>query len=129
MDELEKMAAIARGLFSALYAAPIEERKVAQIIPEQNGGLGVSTVQIPDISGWEYETAILDARGAHPVERYHTPAEAEAGHLRWVEGLCPKNACLERFIGRVPFQPEYYHGSCRPVPARTPAPGQAHRWS
>ena len=85
MDELEVLAKVTRGLFSALYAAPIEERKVAQIAPEQNGGLGVSTVQIADMPGWEYETAILDAEGAHPVERYHTPAEAEAGHLRWVE--------------------------------------------
>ena len=93
MDELEKRAAMTRGWLSVLRAAPIEERKVARIMPEQNDGLGVSTVQSPasysrreaDISEWEYETAILDAEGAHPVERYHTLAEAEAGHLRWVE--------------------------------------------
>ena len=85
MDELKKLAAVARGMLWALRAAPIEERKVSRIMPEQNGGLGVSTVQIGDIPGWEYETAILDAEGVYPVERYHTPAEAEAGHLRWIE--------------------------------------------
>ena len=82
---LETLVAIARGLLSALGAAPIEEREVARIIPKQNRGLGVSTIQINDIPGWEYETAILDAQAFHAVERYHTPAEAKAGHLRWVE--------------------------------------------
>lgn len=85
MDELELLAAAARGMLLALYDAPIEERRVAQIMPEQNDGLGVSTVQMSDIPGWEYETAIFDVEGTYPVERYHTPAEAEAGHLRWVE--------------------------------------------
>lgn len=30
-----------------------------------------------------YETAILDANGVHPVERYNSKSEAEAGHEKW----------------------------------------------
>lgn len=45
-------------------------------------GLVVSTV---DTAYMGYETALLDARSAHPVERYATEAEAVAGHQRWTE--------------------------------------------
>ena len=85
MDDLERLVKVMVGLEGVFMGAPIEERRVALILPEENDGLGVSTVQINDMPGWEYETAILDANAARPVERYHTIAEAEAGHLRWVE--------------------------------------------
>lgn len=58
------------------------ERVVGRVEPEENEGVGVSTVLSPD---WGYETALLDAKGAHPVERYPTREAAEAGHLRWIE--------------------------------------------
>jgi hypothetical protein len=112
MDELEQLKAAVEGMRALLNGPPFEERAVARIRPEDNGGLGVSTVQILDEPPWEYETAILDAEGAHPVERYRTAADSEAGHLRWVEasqnlvtvtqlgawkGLVPdKEVCLKR---------------------------------
>ena len=54
--------------------------------PEQLGksfvnGFGVSTVNSHDL-GWE--TAVCREGGKwHPVERYFTREEAEAGHVRW----------------------------------------------
>jgi hypothetical protein len=45
-------------------------------------GLKVSTVETVDLG---FETAIMDANSAHPVERYDTEDEAIAGHKRWVE--------------------------------------------
>lgn len=50
-------------------------------------GLGVSTVLASDVG---YETAILDAERAHPVERYDSEEDAVAGHGAWckrVKGL------------------------------------------
>jgi hypothetical protein len=43
-------------------------------------GLIVSTVPTPDM-GWE--TAIVDAKRASPVERYCSEKQAVAGHERW----------------------------------------------
>lgn len=43
-------------------------------------GVTVSTAYTSDEG---YETAILDANGVHPVERYYGKAEAEAGHAKW----------------------------------------------
>ena len=56
-------------------------RIVARVEPEDNGGVGVSTVWTSDEG---YETAILDANGAHPVERYEDEESALQGHERWV---------------------------------------------
>jgi len=59
-------------------------KPVKRILPEETGnGLGVSTVFAGDID--EYETAILDKNGAHPVERYRTKKEAVKGHNKWVK--------------------------------------------
>lgn len=58
-------------------------KSVKRIEPEDNKGLGVSTVFATDIE--EYETAILDNNGAHPVERYKTKKEAIKGHNKWVK--------------------------------------------
>ena len=59
------------------------ERKVAtQIKPEENEGVGVSTCWVPDLEC--YETALLDQRGVHPVERYKTKELAFNGHNKWI---------------------------------------------
>ena len=56
--------------------------KLGRIMPEENNGIGVSTVLTSDCG---YETALLDGSGAHPVERYETREEAIKGHEKWVE--------------------------------------------
>lgn len=69
-DILSLMGACAAG------AAP-------DVIPKTDvDGLRVSTVDTVDCG---LETAILDANGAYPVERYGSHEEAVAGHVRWVE--------------------------------------------
>lgn len=45
-------------------------------------GIIVSTVNTADQG---LETAIIDQRGAHPVERYRSQEEATQGHTNWVE--------------------------------------------
>lgn len=45
-------------------------------------GFVVSTA---DTSDEGPETAIIDAKGTHPVERYADLVSATAGHQRWVE--------------------------------------------
>lgn len=55
--------------------------------PEEAGrthvdGLTISTVNSSDM-GWE--TAILDANNAHPVERYPDKESALRGHKKWVK--------------------------------------------
>lgn len=54
-----------------------EERKVNRT---EINGLIVSTVLTSDEG---YETAILDANGTHPVERYATKEHANEGHTKW----------------------------------------------
>lgn len=72
------------ALIMRLQSAREALEHVARVIPEDNEGVGVSTVLTRDEG---YETAILDKDGAHPVERYATREEAVAGHQRWVEGV------------------------------------------
>jgi len=60
-----------------------EDRKIDRINPENNNGIGVSTVYASDVN--QYETALLDAFGAHPVKRYRTMEEAQEGHKKWVK--------------------------------------------
>jgi hypothetical protein len=45
-------------------------------------GLKISTIYAGDIQQWE--TAIVDANHAYPVERYESLEAAQAGHARWV---------------------------------------------
>jgi hypothetical protein len=81
------------GLFSVgreMARSTYETRKVGWVDPEENGGIGVSTCWTEDQG---YETALLDAKGAYPVERYATKADAEAGHKRWTASA--------RSLGRV----------------------------
>ena len=53
--------------------------KQEQVDGEQ---IGVSTVYTDDEG---YETALIDVNDVHPVERYKSKEEAEAGHKKWVE--------------------------------------------
>lgn len=46
-------------------------------------GFGVSTVDSHDL-GWETAVCREGAKW-HPVERYFTKEEAEAGHARWIQ--------------------------------------------
>lgn len=65
-------------LFRALaMGAPGAETKSRDNV----NGIIVSTVITPDM-GWE--TALVDKNGAHPVERYETEEQAEAGHKKWM---------------------------------------------
>lgn len=57
-----------------------ESRKVART--ECKNGLIVSTCYTSDEG---YETAILDKKHVHPVERYSGRTEAQEGHKKWVK--------------------------------------------
>jgi len=59
-------------------AAPVIERD------ELECGLIVSTVDSWDLGP---ETAIIDAAGVHPVERYDCKANALVGHKVWIEKI------------------------------------------
>ncbi len=65
-----------------------KDHKIARTEPKDNNGIGVSTAHTPDEG---YETALLDANSAHPVERYKTKASAERGHRKWVQFARNKN--------------------------------------
>ena len=68
------------GMFSFLNDANnYEERKIGK---EEVNGVEVSTAYTSDCG---YETAILDANGVHPVERYETKKDAEIGHKKWIK--------------------------------------------
>jgi hypothetical protein len=59
-----------------------EYSKIVRIGWDTVDGLTISTIYAYDIS--QYETAIIDFSGAHPVERYDTKENAAEGHARWV---------------------------------------------
>ena len=64
-------------MFEFLNQPPYSER----VVDRTNiGNVIVSTAHTIDHG---YETAIIDKNGAHPVERYKTREEAEAGHMVW----------------------------------------------
>lgn len=65
------------SMLDAIAAGP--GRVVART--ETKGGLTISTVLTVDAG---YETAVLDANSAHPVERYPNEEAAKKGHRRWV---------------------------------------------
>lgn len=56
-----------------------ETRKLGR---ETINGLDVSTAFTSDEG---YETAIIDANGVHPVERYVSKEDATAGHIKWLK--------------------------------------------
>lgn len=66
------------GLGSLLIGLRGPLRKLART---EVAGLIVSTMLTPDC-GWE--TAVIDAQGAHPVARYADEQSAEQGHAAWV---------------------------------------------
>lgn len=65
-----------------LDAGNYESRKIDRIDPEDNNGVGVSTCYTSDEG---YKTALLDANGAHLVERYETEEDAAKNHKKWIE--------------------------------------------
>ena len=67
-------------LFGAM-AQMQEDYQSRTIARDEIGGLIVSTASTPDCGD---ETAIIDANGAHPVQRYENRAYAEEGHAAWV---------------------------------------------
>lgn len=77
----DQMAEFRRMLRALFTQADYQERRLARY---EAGGLIVSTAWTGDC-GWE--TAILDATGAWPVERYETKEAALDGHRRWIEKL------------------------------------------
>lgn len=66
-------------------AGNYEDRKIGRVMPGENNGVGVSTCSVTDMDEYQYETALLTAQGAVPVERYLTKEEAILGHKKWVE--------------------------------------------
>lgn len=50
--------------------------------PEDNLGVGVSTAWMEDCE--QYETALVDDSGVHPVQRYDSFDEAVRGHWHWL---------------------------------------------
>ena len=66
------------GMLIGRTSTPYAERKIAR---DNVSGLIVSTAWTDDLG---FETAVLDARGTYPVERYTTRALAVAGHATWL---------------------------------------------
>lgn len=56
-----------------------ESRKVGRT---DVNGIIVSTAHTSDEG---YETALIDKKGVHPVERYSSLKEAQIGHKQWEE--------------------------------------------
>ena len=66
-----------------MYPPEYLERCVAKPVePEDNMGVGVSTCFMDDVE--QYETALIDEMGVHPVQWYDTKQEAIEGHWRWI---------------------------------------------
>lgn len=71
-----------------------ESRKVSRDTAES--GIEVSTAYTSDEG---YETALLDKNGVHPVERYKSKIEAEAGHKKWLEFAHTANGKTVKELG------------------------------
>ena len=67
------------SLFDAMLSGPAPVIKRSEL-----GNFIVSTVNTVDCGP---ETAIVDNKGAHPVQRYNTVEEAERGHEEWVKKI------------------------------------------
>lgn len=73
--------------FRKLLSGMIPGKPLGRLEPENNNGLGVSTIDSTDMG---YETAILDdgnpdGERALPVERYKSEEAAIEGHAKWCE--------------------------------------------
>lgn len=93
-----------------------KDRVVARVNPEENNGIGLSTAFSSDEG---YETAILDAHGAHPVERYATKEEAKLGHKIWLHKLKPGMIVKELSLSDSEFQNQMI----KIVPVKNERPG------
>ena len=81
MNFLNLALGVTIGNIAGMTENNYDARKINRINPEDNNGIGVSTVYTSDIN--EFETALLDSQGAHPVERYFNEKDAIDGHEKW----------------------------------------------
>ena len=79
---IKNVALFGTNPYNAVYQANYLKRVIGRVDPKDNDGIGVSTCWTSDFG---YETALLDANGAHPVERYKSKEDAKAGHNQWVK--------------------------------------------
>lgn len=87
MNEKKEMVdsiCMMNGFLTALRQ-PLEERLIKKT--ELPFGFIVSTIDCVFDPLIGFETAIVDANGVHPVERYKTREEAITGHEKWVVHL------------------------------------------
>lgn len=66
-----------------------EQRKVGKT---EVNGLQVSTAYSSDEG---YETALIDADGVHPVERYKSKEDAVSGHEKWCKKAKKIKTCTK----------------------------------
>ena len=85
------------SLFGAMAAGPAPQIARDEI-PAGDGTLLVSTVDSYDCGP---ETAICDANGAHPVERYKTRDEAVIGHAKWIKDAPTLKTIIRLGYGKV----------------------------
>lgn len=76
-------------------AGNYEQRKIGKV---RINGLEVSTAYTSDMG---YETAIIDANGVHPVERYNTKNKAEEGHKKWIDKANSLQSIIELGWGKL----------------------------
>ena len=70
--------------FSVAYSQDADNYTDRKVATDDENGLITSTAWTSDEG---YETAIIDAAGVHPVERYTGRDAAIAGHDKWREFL------------------------------------------
>ncbi len=70
------------GLLGAISDGIIHPYESRAIIEKHEGPIRVSTIWADDVG--QFETALLDANGTYPVERYNEQDQAVAGHERWI---------------------------------------------
>lgn len=82
MSEDEQIDTAINSLLAAISDPAILDYDNRMIARDPVAGLVVSTAMTTDMG---YETAIIDANGTYPVERYGDDLEAaKLGHQRWV---------------------------------------------
>lgn len=77
---------------SGVFERAVLGEEVAEGLKTAVDDLVVSTVDTTDL-GWE--TAIMDAEGAHPVERYESARQAKKGHKRWCKRVVGETSIPE----------------------------------
>jgi hypothetical protein len=78
---LKKLVKLLRELNEVANESP-QQGEGRVVAGDVLNGLALSTVWASDMV--LYETAVIDAHGVHPVERYGTVELAREGHRRWL---------------------------------------------